>query len=377
MIASQRHLFEIPDDIAYLNCAYMSPLMKPVVAASSTGLQRKACPWTVTPQDFFTESEQARGLFGRLIGAPADDVAIVPSASYGIATAATNLPVTAGQEILVLRDQFPSNVYSWRDLAEVSGAELRTLQREQDGDWTRVILDAISDRTAIAALPHNHWTDGSLIDLVAVGQKLRSVGAALVLDLTQSLGAMPFSVADVQPDFMVSACYKWLLGPYSVGFMYVAPKWQQGRALEQGWITRAGSENFARLLDYTDALQPGARRFDMGERSNFALLPGAISAMEHLLDWTPEAISETLGARTSDIAAKAMKLGLLAPPEGTRAPHFLGLRFPDGAPETLVQDMAAQQVYISQRGDSMRVTPHLYNTDADTDRLIQALSSII
>lgn len=377
MIASQRHLFEIPDDIAYLNCAYMSPLMKPVVAASSTGLQRKARPWTVTPQDFFTESEQARGLFGRLIGAPADDVAIVPAASYGIATAAANLPVAAGQEILVLRDQFPSNVYSWRDLAVDSGAELRTLQREQDGDWTRVILDAISDRTAIAALPHNHWTDGSLIDLVAVGQKLRSVGAALVLDLTQSLGAMPFSVADVQPDFMVSACYKWLLGPYSVGFMYVAPKWQQGRALEQGWITRAGSENFARLLDYTEALQPGARRFDMGERSNFALLPGAISAMEHLLDWTPEAISRTLGARTGDIAARAEKLGLLAPPEGTRAPHFLGLRFPDGAPETLVQDMAAQQVYISQRGDSMRVTPHLYNTDTDTDRLIQALSSII
>lgn len=377
MIASQRHLFEIPDDIAYLNCAYMSPLMKPVVAASSTGLQRKATPWTVMPQDFFTESEQARGLFGRLIGAPADDVAIVPSASYGIATAAANLPVSAGQEILVLRDQFPSNVYSWRDLAAESGAELRTLQREQDGDWTRVILDAISERTAIAALPHNHWTDGSLIDLVTVGRKLRSVGAALVLDLTQSLGAMPFSVPDVQPDFMVCACYKWLLGPYSTGFMYVAPKWQQGRALEQGWITRAGSENFARLLDYTDALQPGARRFDMGERSNFALLPGAITAMEHLLDWTPEAISETLGARTGDIAAKAVKLGLLAPPDSARAPHFLGLRFPDSAPETLVQDMAAQQVYISQRGDSMRVTPHLYNTDTDTDRLMLALSSII
>jgi len=377
MIASQRHLFDIPDDIAYLNCAYMSPLMKPVVAASRTGLQRKASPWIVMPQDFFTESEQARGLFGRLISAPADDVAIVPSASYGIATAAANLPVAAGQKILVLRDQFPSNVYSWRDLAEESGAELRTLQREQDGDWTRVILDAISDRTAIAALPHNHWTDGSLIDLVAVGRKLRSVGAALVLDLTQSLGALPFSVPDVQPDFMVCACYKWLLGPYSTGFMYVAPKWQQGRALEQGWITRAGSENFARLLDYTDALQPGARRFDMGERSNFALLPGAITAMEQLLDWTPEAISETLGARTRDIAAKAVKLGLLAPPDGARAPHFLGLRFPDGAPETLVHDMAAQQVYISQRGDSMRVTPHLYNTDADTDRLIHALSSII
>jgi len=377
MIASQRHLFDIPDDIAYLNCAYMSPLMKPVVAASSRGLRRKAAPWSVTPEDFFTESETARGLFGRLIGAGARDIAIVPSASYGIATAAINLPVTDGQEILVLQDQFPSNVYSWRDVAERSGATLRTLRREQDGDWTRVILDAISDRTAIAALPHNHWTDGSLIDLVAVGEKLRLIGAALVLDLTQSLGAMPFSVTAIQPDFMVCACYKWLLGPYSTGFMYVAPKWQQGRPLEQGWITRAGSENFARLLDYTSDLQPGARRFDMGERANFALMPGAIAAMEHLLDWTPEAISRTLGTRTRDIAAQAARLGLLAPPDHARAPHFLGLRFPEGAPENLVQDMAAQNVFISQRGDSMRVTPHLYNTDADTDRLIHALSAIV
>ncbi len=377
MIASQRHLFDMPDDIAYLNCAYMSPLMKPVIDAGVAGMSRKAQPWTITPQDFFSDSEAARGLFARLIGADAGDIAIVPSASYGIASAAANVPVAKGQEILVLAEQFPSNVYSWRELADSTGATLRTLNKGQDGDWTRIILDAINDRTAMAALPHNHWTDGSLIDLVAVGAKLRSVGAALVLDLTQSLGAMPFSVPDVQPDFMVSACYKWMLGPYSIGFMYVAPKWQAGRPLEQGWITRAGSENFARLLDYADGMQPGARRYDMGERSNFALMPGAIQAMQHLLDWTPVAISETLGARTADIASRAAAIGLLAPPDSARAPHFLGLRFPGGAPEGLVQRLAAGQVHVSQRGDSMRVTPHLYNTDTDTERLIDALTRLL
>ncbi|MDF1720319.1 MAG: aminotransferase class V-fold PLP-dependent enzyme [Minwuia sp.] len=377
MIASQRHLFDMPDDIAYLNCAYMSPLMKPVVEAGAVGMARKAQPWTVFPQDFFTDSETARGLFAQLIGATADDVAIVPSASYGIASAAANVAVASGQEILILAEQFPSNVYSWRELAQETGATLRTLQKGQDDDWTRVILDAITDSTAMAALPHNHWTDGSLIDLVAVGAKLRSVGAALVLDLTQSLGAMPFSVPAIQPDFMVCACYKWMLGPYSIGFMYVAPKWQAGRPLEQGWITRARSEDFARLLDYAEDMQPGARRYDMGERSNFALMPAAIQAMQHLLDWSPEAISETLGARTSDIARRAATLGLQALPDSARAPHFLGLRFPGGAPEGLVQRLAAEQVHVSQRGDSMRVTPHLYNNDTDTERLIDALRRLV
>jgi len=116
MIASQRHLFDMPDDIAYLNCAYMSPLMKPVIDAGVAGMSRKAQPWTITPQDFFSDSEAARGLFARLIGADAGDIAIVPSASYGIASAAANVPVAKGQEILVLAEQFPSNVYSWREL---------------------------------------------------------------------------------------------------------------------------------------------------------------------------------------------------------------------------------------------------------------------
>lgn len=377
MIPSQRHLFDLPDHVAYFNCAYMSPLLKRATEASEAGLRRKLRPWTMSPADFFDAPEYARDLFARLIGATADDIAIVPSASYGIAVAAANLPVGRGQRILVLHEQFPSNVYFWRELAAECHAELVTLRRDQGNDWTRVLLDAIDDRTAIAALPHNLWTDGSLVDLEAVGSKLRHVGAGLVLDLTQSLGAMPFDVATVRPDFMVAACYKWLLGPYTTGFMYVAPQWQDGKPLEHGWITRAGSENFAGLVDYTDEFQPGARRFDMGERANFALMPAVIVALEQLLDWGVPGISETLGARTADIAARAARIGLESGPAATRAPHFLGLRLPDGTPDGLVAALAARDVHVSVRGRSLRVTPHLYNTDDDTTRLLDALGAVL
>lgn len=377
MIPSQRHLFDIPDDRAYLNCGYMGPLSHRVLEAMNRGAAKKAQPWTMFPDDFFDETEQARELFAQLIGATADDIAVVPAASYGIATAARSVPVVEGQRIIVLKDQFPSNVYGWRELAAARGAEVVTVARGQDGDWTRVLLDAIDERTAIAAMGNLHWTDGSLIDLVAVGARLREVGAALILDLTQSLGALPFSVQDVKPDFMVCAAYKWMLGPYTIGFMYVDPRWHDGEPLEQSWMTRSNARDFAGLLNYVDDLQPGARRFDMGEFSNFALMPGAVAAMEQLLEWTPEATAETLRARNRDIAGRLTALGLKAGPESLRAPHFLGMSFPDAPPADLVQTLAARNVHISVRGTSMRVTPHLYNTDGDVDMLVDALKAIL
>ena len=261
----------------------------------------------------------------------------------------------------------------WRELAAQTGASLVTIPRPADSDWTAALLAAIDERTAIAALPHCHWTDGGLVDLAVVGRRLRDVGAALVVDATQSLGALPFDVAAIDPDFMVAASYKWLLGPYSLGFLYVAPRHQQGRPLEHNWIARAGSEDFAGLVNYRDAFQPGARRFDVGERSNFALMPMAIAALEQILAWSLPAIQSTLGAVTADIAGRAAGIGLGAVPANLRAPHFLGLRFPSGVPSGLPERLAAAQVFVSVRGDAMRVTPHLYNNEADIDRLFHTL----
>ena len=377
ILPCQRALFDLPDDVAYFNCAYMSPLMHRVVEAGQHGLARKARPWQIAPVDFFTESERARSLFARLIGAATDDVALVPAASYGTAVAAANLAPATGQHILVLEDQFPSNFYVWRDLAARSGARLRTIARPAEGDWTGAVLAAIDGDTALAALPNCHWSDGGLIDLERVGVALRQAGARLVLDLTQSLGAMPFDVGQVRPDFMVAATYKWLLGPYSMGFLYVAPDHHDGRPLEQNWIARAGSEDFRGLVSYTDTIQPGARRYDVGERANFALLPAVIAALEQIHDWGVPAIQRTLKETTATIATRAADLGLRTAAAEHRAGHFLGLGFPDGLPADLPDRLADANVHVSARGDSLRVTPHLYNNDNDIDRLFEVLATAV
>jgi len=377
MIPCQRHLFDIPDDIAYFNCAYMSPLMKKVVAEGHKSVALKGQPWQISPPDFFSTPERARALFAQLINAQADDIAIIPSCSYGTATAANNLPINKGQEILVLQDQFPSHVYPWRELAADKEAEIITIPRGGNDGWTPRILAAITANTAIVALPHCHWTDGSLVDLVAVGRRCREVGAALAIDMTQSIAALPFDVAEIQPDFAVAAGYKWMMGPYSLGFMYVAPQHQDGRPLEHNWIARKDSENFAGLVDYKSEYQPGARRFDMGEGANFIPMPMAVAALEQLLEWGVAEIQQSLSVMTASIAERAAPLGLSASDPSMRAGHFLGLGFPGEVPASLPERLSQDGVYVSVRGQSMRVTPHLYNNEADIDRLIKVLSTAL
>ena len=376
MIPSQRHLFDLPADVAYLNCAYMAPLMHSVVEAGIRGARRKARPWEITAPDFFTDGAHARGLFARIVNARAEDVAIVPAASYGMAVAARNLPLGAGQTVVVLADQFPSNLYPWRAAAARASAEVVPVDAP-DGDLTAAVLAAIDERTAIAALPHCRWTDGALLDIEAIAERLRAAGAALALDLTQSAGALPIDLAKLRPAFATSACYKWLMGPYTFGFLYVHPDHHDGEPLEYGWSPRAGSEDFARLVDYRDEYAPGARRYDMGEMSNFHLTPMAIAGLEQILVWGVGNVASTLGARTAAIAERARAIGLGSLPAALRAGHFLGLQLAGKAPRGLPETLARENVYVSVRGSSVRVTPHLYNTDADVDRLFAGLERVL
>jgi len=374
----QRHLFDIPDDVAFLNTAYMSPLPKASVAAGEAGLRRKSRPWTVAPQDFFTGSEAVRGLFARLVNARADDIAIIPAASYGMAQAANNLALAKPQTIVTLAEQFPSNVYPWMELAARTGATHVTVPRPGDDDWTAAVLAHIDAATGLVAVPHCHWTDGGLVDLAAVGAACRRVGAALCVDATQSVGALPLDVARIDPDFLAVAGYKWLLGPYSLGYLYVAPRRQNGVPIEHNWLARRDSEDFAGLVNYQAAYQPGARRFDVGERSNFALMPAAGASLELLLDWGVPRIGETLHRRTQAIAERARaELGIGSVPDARRAGHYLGLRIPGGVPEDLPARLAAGNVHVSVRGTAVRVTPHVWNTDADVERLFAVLREAV
>ncbi|MCI4645113.1 MAG: aminotransferase class V-fold PLP-dependent enzyme [Hyphomonadaceae bacterium] len=376
-IGDQRHLFDLPRDVAYLNCAYMGPMMRQAAELCAEGARRKLQPWRLSSADFFDQPERVRSLFAQLVNGDADGVAIVPSASYGITIAARNLPAGPGREILVLADQFPSNVYPWRKLAAQTGARITTVTLSPDMLPTESVLNAVTENTAIIAVPNALWTNGALLDLAAIGRRAREVGAALVVDASQSIGAMPFDAAEIQPDILITATYKWILGPYNMALAWIAPKWRDGEPVEETWLGRAGSENFARLIDYTDVYQTGARRFDVGERSNFTLMPALIATLEQLLDWGVDAISATLSARNAALARRLGELGFTCPEEPWRAPHYLTARAPAGAPGDLLTRLTTRNVHVSQRGEHLRITPHLYNDAEDEARLLHALAEMI
>jgi selenocysteine lyase/cysteine desulfurase len=330
-------------------------------------------PWEITAPAFFEQVEAVRELFAQVIGADADGVAVLPAVSYGVAVAANNLTMSPGGRVVVLAEQFPSNVYSWHDLASRMQGEVVTVARPSDHDWTTPLLDAIDERTQIVAVETCHWSDGGLVDLVRVGDRAREVGAALVIDGTQSVGAMPFDVRRVQPDFLFTAVYKWLLAPYGAALMWAAPDRREGRPLELSWITRRDSDRFAGLVDYESELRPGARRYDVGQTSNFAMIPAVAAALEQTLEWGVEAIGEYVARLADLVASGASRLGLGVAPPGLRAPHLLGIHLGEADPEKVAASMADAGVFVSVRGTAVRVSPHVYNDGSDIERLIGAL----
>ncbi len=380
MLDCQRHLFNLPGDSHYLNCAYMSPLAQPVEDAGLEGLRRKRMPADISVDDFFEASTRLRALFARLINAPdAGRVAIIPSASYGIATAARNTQVRAGQNIVLVEEQFPGNVYEWRSLCRRQDLELRTvaapaLRERRGAAWNERVLSAIDGDTAAVALGNVHWTDGTRFDLDAIGERAREVGAALIVDGTQSVGAMPFDVQKTQPDALVCAGYKWMLGPYSIGVAWYGPRYDDGVPLEETWIAREGSEDFRALVDYQDAYQPGAIRYDVGERSNFILVPMLVAALELLLDWGVSNIQAYCGMLTRDLIGEARELGFAVEDDDWRGSHILGLRAAPGRELARLQpELARRNVHVSLRGSAMRVSPNVYNDGNDIGALREAL----
>ena len=379
LLPSQRHLFDIPDDIAYFNCAYNSPQLNESQNRLLAGVRSKSHPWERTAQSFFDDAEAIRRLSADIFGGDADGYAVVPAASYGLSTAARAVEphLQAGDRIIVIAEEFPSVVLPWRRTAQETGATLFTVPTPADGNWTQAILDNIGAGVKVVAVSSCHWTNGAYIDLHAISRACRAGGCILVVDATQTLGAMPFPVAEIQPDFLVAAGYKWLLCPYGFSLLYVAERWRDARPLEESWLARSNAENFAALVKYSDTYMPGARRFDVGEKCTATILPGAVAALEQIKAWGVDNIAETLAALNARIAARLAEIGCRLPDDAQRCPHMFGAQLPSSYTGNLVAELKARDIYISQRGNALRFAPHLHVSGHDLDRLLSALSESI
>lgn len=378
----QKNLFALDAGIYYLNGAYMSPQLNSVEAAGMQAMQAKRSPNRISPSDFFTEAEKLRSLFAALVHAPdAESVCLIPSVSYGMAIIARNLPAHKGQKIILAAEQFPSNVYPWMRLASEKKLDLEFVAMPQQArgrgrEWNARLLEAIDKRTALVALGSIHWANGALFDLKSIADRVHAFGGLLVVDGTQSVGALPLDVPAAGFDALVCAGYKWLMGPYGLGYAWLGTAFQHGQPLEENWINRLESENFAGLVAYKTDYQPGARRFDVGERSSFIHVPMAIQALNQLLDWGVDSIQEYCRQLTAEAIPQWESAGFGIDDPENRAEHLFGLQLPPGKdPESLQHQLRKQNIYVSVRGNFVRISPNVYNDSADIQALTHALTT--
>lgn len=379
MLTSKRSQFSIPPQVTYLNCAYMSPLMKDVEKAGMRALRRKRNPIDIAPIDFFNESEVLREEYARLINTSEPQrLAIIPSVSYGMANVAKNLNLKKDQHIIVTDEQFPSNYYSWKSVADEAGASLKSIAPpetfvDRGKKWNERILEAIDKNTKAVAIPNVHWVDGTRFDLEAIRNRTKDVGALLIVDGTQSIGALPFNLQRINPDAVICAAYKWLLGPYSIGLGYYGEYFDNGQPIEESWMNRMGSENFSDVR-YKPKYKPAALRYEVGEHSNFIHVAMLIKSLQQLNKWRPERIQAYCAAITTNSVAKLKEKGFIIEDEFWRGAHMFGIRLPEGADlEKIRASLLKRKIYVSVRGTAIRISQNVYNREEDLNKLTKVL----
>jgi selenocysteine lyase/cysteine desulfurase len=379
MLPSQRALFDIPADVAYLNAAGWSPLPRATQEAARAAVARKGQPWKLDADFPNSQHERARAAAAALIGADARDIALVSSVGYGVAIAGKVLSIARGSRVLVLENDHTSPVLEWIARAEVEGFTVETVVQPANGDWTSAVLEAVERPGALplslASISSVHWSDGGLLDLPKIREALRRHGAALLVDATHSVGVIAIDVKALDPDFLIFPTYKWVLGPYGRAFVYIAPRHQDGVPLEQTSFGRRDVKAESPVYFADTRYLADARRYDMGERDHFISMEMASIGMEMMASWGAETVASRLSALTRRISDGLAGLNAVGIPDGRfRAPHILCLGFAGDVLTSLIPTLASQQVYVAARLGRMRISPHVYNDEADADRFVASLA---
>jgi selenocysteine lyase/cysteine desulfurase len=358
----------------------MSPMLKSAEKVGIRALREKRNPSNIKPDDFFTDTEVLRKEFANLINAQDPKrIVVIPSVSYGMANVANNLPLEKGKHVIVAADQFPSNYYAWEKVCAEKGAELKVIGPEKalykrGQRWNEKILESISANTTAVAIAHTHWTDGTKFDLKALRKRTREVNALLIVDGSQSVGALPFDVENIRPDALVCAGYKWLLGPYSTGLAYYGEFFNNGKPIEESWMNRLNSEDFSSLISYQSQYQPGALRFEVGEHSNFIGVPMLLNSISQLNRWHVSAVQEYCASISADAISRLRSNGFWVEEEEFRGSHLFGIRLQSGDNLERIKNMFNKnRIHVSFRGDSIRVSPNVYNDESDLNKLAKTL----
>tara|TARA_B110001450_G_scaffold94590_1_gene89714 strand:- start:33 stop:1157 length:1125 start_codon:yes stop_codon:yes gene_type:complete len=373
------HLFNLDSSEYYLNCAYKSPLLKKGELLAINAIKQERTPSYLKPNNYFEISEKIRFEFSKIIKSKKDEVAIMPSSSYGFANVFNNIK-TNGNKAIVVENEFPSGYFSVKKWCSENNIRLQVIERNKLSaeDWNEKIINSIDSNTSVVLISSVHWMNGTKFDLKDIGEKCKTNDTYFIVDGTQSVGAMSINVKDFNIDALICAGYKWLFGPYSMALGYFSPKFSDGVPIEESWMNRTNAQEFSNLTEYDTIYKPMAGRYNVGETTNFILSPIMLNGLKQINSWGINNI-ESYCKKLSEIVIKELKpLGIAFEDENYFTSHLFSLGLPDHLNLLSFKNILEEKkIRVSVRGANLRVSINVFNDEKDINKLVETVKEFI
>lgn len=367
------------EDAAYLNVAGNGPMPKVSLRAVQGALEWKKFPQRIPDTAYFETPDRIRATLARLIGAQPEEIAVTTGASSGIASVAYGLQWKPRDEIITATGEFPLQYTTWKPMEEREGIKLKIIAPRERFITADDLIAALSPRTRLVSVSLVRFDDGSLLDAARVAMACHAQGALLLLDVSQCCGGMPLDVTKLDADFLICAGYKWLLSPYGTGFLWA--KHEHIAGMRQGpfyWMATQGANHFGSLVFDKPKPSNGARRWDSAETASYFNL----AAMEVSLDFVQRVSPHTVIAHNHNLIEMMYerlpkdRCIPTSPLDATRrGPYGCFAARSQEKTTALYQRLRAENVIVSLREGNLRISPHLFNTERDIDRLISVITT--
>ncbi|HEX8707798.1 MAG TPA: aminotransferase class V-fold PLP-dependent enzyme [Pyrinomonadaceae bacterium] len=368
-----RALFPITEQLVYLNHAAVSPPPAPTIAAVEAQLKDVSHHGSLHFRDWLAVKQRARQLAAAMLGARPEQLAFMRNTSDGLSTVANGLRWRAGDNIVTFKKEFPSNVYPWLRISMEHDVEVRFCEERDGRIPLEELLGLIDARTRLVAVSHVQFGSGFRLDLERLGRAARARDALLVVDVIQSMGALPVDVEAQLVDVAAGACHKWLLTPEGVGLLYLSDRARE--RLEPtlvGWTSVPDPEQYG---DFEQPWNPGALAWETGTFPT-ALVHGLEASLRLLTETGVERIASHLGDLTDYLCERlaGSDYRIVSSRRAGEKSQIVCLQHNGRwSPLALYAHLKSRNIVVAPRGDRLRIAPHLYNTAAEIDALVEAL----
>jgi selenocysteine lyase/cysteine desulfurase len=343
-----------------------------------TAIEWKKFPHHIADSAYFEVPNRIRASIAKLIGAKEEEIALTTGASTGMSAVAYGLTWKPGDEVLTAKGEFPLQYATWKPMEAREGIVMKVVAPRERFITADDFLADMTPRTRMVSVSLVRFDNGVLLDAARIAAACHAQGALLLLDVSQSCGAVPLDVAELGADFLVCAGYKWLLSPYGTGFFWC--KNEHSDKMRPGpfyWAAQESAENFGSLSCENPKLVRGARRWDMAETSNYFNFAAMDASLQFVLQFGPETV-ETHNRKLIDFLFERLPKDRCVPASpldsARRGPYgCFAARSPEKTAE-LYHKLVKGNIITSLREGNIRVSPHLYNSERDIDRLITAIT---